>query len=251
MQPRPVQTRLFLKKHSVQAAARANRVNRDTLQGEKPVPPEHEKMYSSPVIFAMEQEPDVLELVEFDCKTGQSVGFPRWHLRSFLATCWRETYVEELGADTTSALIATLEDDGLGGILPSVDERVVLAFRGTQIVGSCVYAARDSVAYVWGCYVSQAVQRSGIGRRLIRHILCSGLSAERLQVTVLCASKGAIAFYGSLGFAVVKQVDFELLPGCNEPALIMERATVLEQSMDTDLGLNLGSGGQAAKGGYR
>ncbi|MGX1498559.1 ribosomal protein S18 acetylase RimI-like enzyme [Labrenzia sp. MBR-25] len=173
----------------------------------------------------MEQEPDVLELVEFDCKNGQSVGVPRWRLRCFLATCWRETYDEQLGGDITSALIATLEDDGLGGILPATDERVVLVFRGKQIVGSCVYAARGSVAYVWGCYISQAVQRSGIGRRLIRHVLCAGLSTERLQVTVLCASKGAIAFYQSLGFAVVKRGEFELLPGCNEPALIMELAT--------------------------
>jgi ribosomal protein S18 acetylase RimI-like enzyme len=197
-------------------------VNRDTPQGDKSVLPEREKRYSSPVIYPMEQEPDVLELIEFDCKNGKSVGLPRWRLRSFLATCWRETYVDELGADTTSALIATLEDDDLGGILPSVDERVVLVFRGQQIVGSCVYAARGSVAYVWGCYISLAVQRSGIGRSLIRHILCAGLSTERLQVTVLCASRGAIAFYESLGFAVVNQVNFELLPGCKEPALIMD-----------------------------
>lgn len=164
----------------------------------------------------------MLELVEFDSDIRHSAGLPRGRLRSFLASCWRETYGKQLGADTASALIATLEGDRLGGILPATDERVLLAFQDKQIVGSCVYAARGSVAYVWGCYVSQPVQRSGIGRRLIREILNANSGAERLQVTVLRASKSATGFCTALGFKVVDQVEFELLPGCKQPALVMD-----------------------------
>ncbi|AQQ03468.1 hypothetical protein B0E33_07520 [Roseibium algicola] len=60
---------------------------------------------------------------------------------------------------------------------------------------------------------------------MIRHVHREGLSARRLQVTVLCASVGAVAFYGSLGFAVVERVEYEPLPGCREPALVMELVT--------------------------
>ena len=167
----------------------------------------------------------MVELVEFASDGDLSDGLPRSRLRAFLATCWRETYQEQLGSDTATAMVESLAGDDLGDILPATDERVVLAFHDDRIVGSCVYAARGAIVYVWGCYISQAFQRSGTGRRLIRHVQREGSSARRLQVTVLCASTGAIAFYGSLGFAVVEHVEYELFPGCREPAQVMELAT--------------------------
>lgn len=167
----------------------------------------------------------MVELVELASDGDLSDGLPRSRLRAFLVTCWRETYQEQLGSVTATAMVESLAGDDLGGILPATDERVVLAFHDDRIVGSCVYAARGAIIYVWGCYIRRAFQRSGTGRRLIRHVQRESLSARRLQVTVLCASTSAIAFYGSLGFAVVERVEYELFSGCREPAQVMELVT--------------------------
>lgn len=90
----------------------------------------------------------MVELVEFASDGDRSDGLPRSRLRAFLATCWRETYQEQLGSDTATAMVRSLAGEDLGGILPVTDERVVLAFHDDRIVGSCVYAARGETVYV-------------------------------------------------------------------------------------------------------
>lgn len=161
-------------------------------------------------------------MVQFISDFDASTLTNRNMLRRFLEASWEETYPSQVGNEAARAMIESLGDESLGGILPSNGEKVIVALDGDTIVGSCVYATRQGITYVWGCYVSRSAQRGGTGRHMIDAIVKAVNRSTRLQVTVLEISADAVQFYKRLGFSVLVHSSFELVTGHVEKALVME-----------------------------
>lgn len=142
-------------------------------------------------------------------------------LRGFLKESWNETYLERLGYNVTSEMIKKLSDENLGELLPYDEGKIIVAMEGDSIVASCMHASRNNTTYIWGLYVLQTVQLSGIGRNMIE-IIINEENKNILQVIVLEMSEGAVWFYERLGFRRAGTEEFELIPGYKESALIMK-----------------------------
>jgi ribosomal protein S18 acetylase RimI-like enzyme len=138
-----------------------------------------------------------------------------------LRESWSETYTRELGGDVAATMVASLASNDLGGLVPDKDEQVLIATQDDQIVGSVISAARHGVIYLWGCYVLQRFQRQGIGRKLLLNSVSTYDPNDKMQLTVLQSSEGAVQFYKSMGFKTISEEPFELLPGLVVPSLTM------------------------------
>ncbi|WNU99105.1 GNAT family N-acetyltransferase [Enterobacter sp. DTU_2021_1002640_1_SI_PRY_ASU_LCPMC_013] len=148
-------------------------------------------------------------------------------LREFLKLCWCQTYTKQLGEDITLTMIRTLDDESLGGLLDDKDIHVVLAMMGKKIIGSCMYAIRDNVAYIWGVYVIKYAQSSGTGRAMIEAVANAIPKNTAMQVIVLEVSIGAIEFYKNLGFKICGKTKYVLPDGDEQSAIIMTASKIL------------------------
>ncbi|MEE9313412.1 MAG: GNAT family N-acetyltransferase [Rhizobiaceae bacterium] len=147
----------------------------------------------------------------------------RGAFRAMLHKSWVETYTKELGTEAAMALVASLSSDDLAGLTPNKDEKVLIAYCGDTLVGSTVFAARNGVTYVWGCYVLEKFQRRGLGRRLLLKSIDPDEPNNTVQITVLKSSAGAIKFYECLGFQTISENPFKLLPELTVPSITMIR----------------------------
>lgn len=142
-------------------------------------------------------------------------------LRAFLKHCWRETYFQQLGSDITKRMIDSLDDNNLGGMLSAEDVSVLVCMDDDEILGTCMYASRYGITYIWGVYVHPSQQASGIGKGMLSTLVKKNIFKNILQVIVLEVSTGAIEFYKHLGFSITQKIVYELIEGCNQPAFIM------------------------------
>lgn len=145
----------------------------------------------------------------------------REELRAFLKLCWRETYTEQLGEEIAQTMIRSLDDESLGGLLDAKDTHVMLTMNGKKIIGSCMYAIRHNVAYIWCVYVIKCAQSSGVGRTMIETVANATLKNTVLYVIVLEVSTGAIEFYKNLGFEINGKRKYVLPDGHELSASIM------------------------------
>lgn len=142
-------------------------------------------------------------------------------LRAFFKDCWRATYPQQLGTDITERMINTLDGDHLGNMLSAEDINALVCIDDKNIIGTCMYASRNDITYIWGVYVLQSMQTSGIGRTMLATIADKVLANNILQVVVLEASNNAVEFYKHLGFTITQKIVYELVKDCNQPAFIM------------------------------
>lgn len=139
-------------------------------------------------------------------------------VRSLLKKSWTETYVGELGSDVTAHLVDQLVQDDIAGLIPGKDETVFVARGRYGLQGCAISAARHGTTYLWGFYVLQEFQRSGIGRELLKRAVNAHGSENSVELVVLKSSVAATRFYTSLGFRITSEEQFEISPGINLPA---------------------------------
>lgn len=148
----------------------------------------------------------------------------RTALRPLLQKCWAQTYLDELGEQTTARLIETLSSDDVGGLVPLTDETILIATQDNQIKGCTVSAARHGVTYIWGCYVLPEFQRKGIGKSLLKRSVSAHDRRNMIQLSALKSSVEALQFYQNLGFKIQSEGEFELILGHRRPCVIMTAA---------------------------
>lgn len=143
-------------------------------------------------------------------------------LREFLAAAWTEAHEADFGEELTKQLVARLVSDDLGGVIPTSDGQLYLAKIGENIIGSLACALRSEVVYIWACYLANAYQSKGLGRRLLKQALSTYAPDVVACVHVLEGSKDAQQFYLKLGFIDFDATEFEVVSGKSTPARIMQ-----------------------------
>jgi N-acetylglutamate synthase-like GNAT family acetyltransferase len=78
-----------------------------------------------------------------------------------------------------------------------------VAEEGGRPLGVMGIQDKDDVALVRHAYVSPAVQKTGIGTRLLRHV--EGLTKKPILIGTWAAASWAIEFYRQNGFSVVPE----------------------------------------------
>ncbi len=142
-------------------------------------------------------------------------------LRALYAVTWRATYEARLGAETVSGMVARLSEPSVGGMVPAQGQ-VFGASQNGSLVGAVAVREAGGVAYVWGLTVLPRHQRSGVGRRLMEAAIGRLRTARAVEVRVLKASPGALAFYEALGFRVIREEEAEMFEGVSKRLLVME-----------------------------
>ncbi|WP_054784051.1 GNAT family N-acetyltransferase [Pseudovibrio denitrificans] len=143
-------------------------------------------------------------------------------LRDFLAVAWTEAHLAELGDDLTKRLVARLETDDLGGVVPGPDGQLHLAKIDEKIVGSLACAVRGEVVYIWACYLDSAYQGKGLARQLMKHAMADYSPDQVAGIYVLKEAEDAKRFYQKIGFIDCGPSELEVVPDTYTPAHIMQ-----------------------------
>ncbi|GHB43075.1 hypothetical protein GCM10007094_35580 [Pseudovibrio japonicus] len=143
-------------------------------------------------------------------------------LREFLVAAWTEAHEADFGEELTKQLVARLDSDDLGGVIPASDGQLYLAKIGENIIGSLACALRGEVVYIWACYLANDYQSKGLGRRVLKHALFAYATDLVACVHVLEGSQDARQFYKKLGFIDCEATKFEVVSGKSTPARIMQ-----------------------------
>lgn len=142
-------------------------------------------------------------------------------VRIFLEECWREIYTEIIGTDNTEHMITKLNDGDLEWMLSAQDTNLLICFDDENILGTCMYASRYDITYIWGFYVHAAERGSGIGRKMLSYVAANALADNYLEIIVLEANEAAIEFYKHIGFEIIEKIVYEFLQDCTRPAFRM------------------------------
>ncbi|WP_316859751.1 GNAT family N-acetyltransferase [uncultured Cohaesibacter sp.] len=157
-------------------------------------------------------------------------------LRDFLERCWIETYTDEIGADLAKALVEHTIKDDVGFLLPGDGEEAFACYDENRIVASIIRKVVSNHIYVWGFYVAPELQRHGLGTRFLCHVI-DGINPDfPVEVSVLKASKGAMAFYKKLGFREIADEPYQLFENKTLPAMIMQApvSTIFQNCRSSD-----------------
>jgi ribosomal protein S18 acetylase RimI-like enzyme len=130
-------------------------------------------------------------------------------VRALLVETWHVTYDSIYGVDR----VTEITDDwhsiaSLKARLVRPNSEFLVADDGNRI-GGMAYAAASSdtsIVILNQLYVSPALQRSGLGRMLLREIEDSFPEARIIRLEVEPANAAAVAFYAQNGFAEVGSV---------------------------------------------
>ncbi len=143
-------------------------------------------------------------------------------LRDFLAAAWMEAHLVELGENLTKQLVARLDSDDLGGVIPGKDGYLHLAKTGAKIIGSLACAIRGEVVYIWACYLDSNYQSKGLARQLIEQAMTAYSTDQVAGIYVLKGADDAKRFYEKIGFIDCGPAELEVVPDIFTPAHIMQ-----------------------------
>jgi N-acetylglutamate synthase-like GNAT family acetyltransferase len=106
---------------------------------------------------------------------------------------WHEPYMpqDELAKEITAGIVFWVAEDG------------------GRVVGVMGMQDKGDVALVRHAYVATAIQRGGVGTKLLRHV--QGLTDKPILIGTWAAASWAIDFYKRNGFRVVSHDDKERL----------------------------------------
>ncbi len=106
---------------------------------------------------------------------------------------WHEPYMprDELGREIAAGVVFFLLEEN------------------SQVAGVMGIQDKGDVALVRHAYVAPAMQRKGVGRRLLRHL--ENLTRKPVLIGTWAAASWAVDFYVRNGFAVVSPADKERL----------------------------------------
>ncbi len=147
-------------------------------------------------------------------------------VRALLVETWHVTYDSIYGVDR----VTDITDDwhsiaSLKARLVRPNSEFLVADDGIRI-GGMAYAAAStdpSIVILNQLYVSPGLQRSGLGRMLLREIEDSFPEARIIRLEVEPANAAAVAFYAQNGFAEVGSVANCGGAASGIPALTLEK----------------------------
>ncbi|WP_057462931.1 GNAT family N-acetyltransferase [Pseudovibrio sp. POLY-S9] len=143
-------------------------------------------------------------------------------LRDFLAAAWTQAHEDELGTELTKQLVARLESEDLGGVVPGEYGYLYLAKSEQKIVGSLACALRGEVVFIWACYLASDFQRKGLGRALMKQAVSEFPEDKVAGIYVLEGNEEAKQFYQKLGFIDCGEAEFEVIADIYTPARVMQ-----------------------------
>jgi ribosomal protein S18 acetylase RimI-like enzyme len=102
-----------------------------------------------------------------------------------------------------------IEEDYARSYLEVEDSRVLLAVRGSEVVGLLSYSVRPNLFHAGPCgLVEELVVREGrrgqgVGGLLLRHLLerCRSAGCAEVSISTMPGNRAALALYRRLGFA--------------------------------------------------
>jgi ribosomal protein S18 acetylase RimI-like enzyme len=142
-----------------------------------------------------------------------------------LYDCWLETYSPRYGSSTVAKMKTALLNDRLDSFIAS-DVCLAIAKDQASIIGSAFGAVRHATLYIWGCYVREAFQLQGVGTGLINKLVNNLPPYQYMEISVLEDSQSAVSFYEKLGFRLVDNENFELVPNLLVKASKMRAAEI-------------------------
>lgn len=148
-------------------------------------------------------------------------------LGAFYSTCFKAEYGKflDVGAmvNVETWLEGSIAEDMVA--IEHSDTITLASMRGSEVLGTAVYAERLSFVYLWAMYVHPDNLRSGIGSKLLTEVANSVARDSRIEVSVIKQSAGAMNFYNKFGFRRYKLEESEVFPGVILPIEVMQTTT--------------------------
>lgn len=111
-----------------------------------------------------------------------------------------------------------------GAELLALDDESCSTFAlvdGASIQGTVVVSRSSRGCFIWGMYVREAFQRTGVGTALLNRAFQTLDPKDEVFLMTLKQSYGAIEFYQSHGFRLVGEDEEEVFPGIVDPVVYM------------------------------
>ena len=168
------------------------------------------------------------EIIRLDYRSEKTQNILSFDdLNKFYSTCFKAEYSKFLNSAELQNMETWLEGS-IAETMVAVEhsDTVMLAcMSGSTLLGTAVYAERQSYVYVWAMYVLPTNLRSGIGSKLLAEIAASVASDSRIEVSVIKQSTGAMKFYDKFGFRSYKSENPEIFPNVCIPIEVMQVTT--------------------------
>lgn len=142
-------------------------------------------------------------------------------VRQHFFTCFKQSYTSMLSPEALQDLLDRLKSKDIGGLLPQADEHLLTYANDTRVSASAIWAVRSGTIYLWGVYVNNAMQRRGIATAMLAEIISATPYAKHIELSVLKDSADAVTFYDAMGFRILSETHYDLVPGHAKAAFIM------------------------------
>lgn len=153
---------------------------------------------------------------QLEIRIPDSLGRDRF--ADFYVQCFEAEYRALFDSVVLARIMASVRSEQIDQILFGADDaKVAAAYLDDAIVGTIVYAERQTRVYMWGLYVAPQFLRKSVGSQLMLYACHDVQKDSVLEVQVIQASTKALRFYEKLGFAKYNSSIEEVFPDTSLP----------------------------------